>query len=148
MALPDLTSQDAVLRALAEFDTLGRDAFLAKYGFRRARGYFLVQDGRSYDSKAIAGAAHGYQHPELGPLNAAEFSGGNATVRARLEALGFTVVVTEPTTGPVHPLRLFDDYSRREVRDIFAPTANFTPGAGTWGLAGIVEHQPGEFICS
>ena len=101
MALPDLTSQDAVLRALAEFDTLGRDAFLAKYGFRRARGYFLVQDGRSYDSKAIAGAAHGYQHPELGPLNAAEFSGGNATVRARLEALGFTVVVTEPTTGPV-----------------------------------------------
>ena len=41
---------------------------------------------------------------------------------------------------------MFDDYSRREMRDNFAPTANFTPGAGTWGPAGIVQHQPGEFI--
>ena len=63
MALLDLTSHDAVLRAVAEFDALGRDAFLAKYGFRRARGYFLLRDGRSYDSKAIAGAAHGTSIP-------------------------------------------------------------------------------------
>lgn len=105
MPLADLTSADAVFRALTEFDRVGRDQFLAQYGFQKSRSYFLVRDGRVYDSKPIAGAAHGYQHPEHGPLRAADFSGGDATVRARLEALGFTVVVTEPSVGPVRPLR-------------------------------------------
>ena len=120
--------------------------FLLKYGFGKARSYFLVQNGRSYDSKAIAGAAHGYQHPDLGPLRPADFSGGDATVGRRLTALGFNVVVTEPRTGDARMLELFDDYSRREVHDIFAPLTDFTPGAGLWGLASIVEHQPDEFI--
>lgn len=146
MALNNLTDQNAVRRAVSEFDALGRDQFLAKYGFGRSRSYFLVEGNKYYDSKAIAGAAHGFQHPALGPLNAADFSGGDATVRARLEALGFTVVVTEPLAAPVRPLALFEDYSRREVHDIFAPGTDFTPGAGLWGLQGIVEHQPGEFI--
>src|SRR4051812_17713407 len=99
MALADLTSPAAVLKAVAEFDALGRDGFLAKYGFHPARSYFLVHKGQAYDSKAIAGAAHGFQHPQLGQLRAADFSGGNKTVRARLEALGFKVVVTEPRSG-------------------------------------------------
>jgi hypothetical protein len=30
--LEELTSRDAVLDAIAEFDQLGRDAFLEKYG--------------------------------------------------------------------------------------------------------------------
>jgi 5-methylcytosine-specific restriction protein A len=130
MALADLTYAYAVLRALEEFDRLGREEFLARYGFEKARRYFLVRNGQRYDSKAIAGVAHGYQHPERGPLRAADFSGGDATVRARLEALGFDVVVNEPPVGPVRPLRLFEDYSRREVHDIFAANIPFTPGAG------------------
>jgi hypothetical protein len=146
MSLADLTAPEAVHRALHEFDDLGRDRFLEKYGFSRSRSYFLVRDGKAYDSKAIAGAAHGYQHPQLGPLKAAEFSGGDATVRARLEALGFSVVVTEPRTGPVRPLVLWEDYGRRDVHDIFAPDSDFTPGGGLWGIQGIVEHQPGEFL--
>jgi hypothetical protein len=145
MALSDLTSPNAVLQALDEFDQLGREKFLSKYGFNRARSYFLVRDGRGYDSKAVAGAAHGYQHPRLGALRAADLSGGDATVRARLEDLGFKVVVSEPAARGVRPLRLFDDYSRREVHDIFAPGASFASGAGNWGLSGIVEHRPGEF---
>jgi hypothetical protein len=146
VALSDLTAPDAVFRALREFEELGREPFLAKYGFRKARSYFLVHEGRAYDSKAIAGAGHGYQHPERGPLQPTDFSGGDATVKARLEALGFTVVVTEPATGDTRSLALFEDYSRREVHDIFAPRASFSPGAGLWGLSGIVEHQPGDFV--
>src|SRR5262245_47888452 len=41
MALSDLT-QDSVLQALAEFDRLGRDVFLNRYEFGKARGYFLL----------------------------------------------------------------------------------------------------------
>jgi 5-methylcytosine-specific restriction enzyme A len=86
MGLADLTTS-AVSHAIEEFDRIGRDAFLKKYGFGKARDYVLQQDGRSYDSKAIAGAAHAYL-PERTALSAREFSGGDATVRRTLEALG------------------------------------------------------------
>jgi hypothetical protein len=39
VALADLTSRDAVLAAMEEFDKLGRDQFLERYHFRRARDY-------------------------------------------------------------------------------------------------------------
>ena len=89
-------------QAIAEYDRLGKQAFLARYGFGPAHRYFLVQDGREYDSKAIAGAAYGYQYPERGPLTPQEFSGGERTVQARLEALGFTLRVLPRTWSPKH----------------------------------------------
>ena len=49
MGLGELTDCDAVRQALAEFDRLGREAFLEKYGFGPARGYFVVHEGRRYD---------------------------------------------------------------------------------------------------
>jgi hypothetical protein len=36
-------------------------------------------------------------------------------------------------------LILYHDYSRQEVQEIFDQEAKFTPGAGTWGLHGIVR---------
>ena len=84
---------------MQEFDALGRDAFLAKYGFGRSRRFFLRDGERTYDSKAIVGAAFGYQHPERGPLTSDAFAGGEATVKPRLEGLGFVVVEDgEPAT--------------------------------------------------
>jgi len=41
MSLADLTPE-SVHRAIAEFDQLGRDAFLSTYGFGKARGYLLI----------------------------------------------------------------------------------------------------------
>ena len=90
MGLADLT-REAVLTAIAEFDELGRTAFLENYGFGPAREYFVELNGRHYDSKAIAGAAHRYANAAAGPLAASEFSGGELTVKRRLEALGFRV---------------------------------------------------------
>jgi hypothetical protein len=90
LGLADITADD-VLAAVAEFDRIGRDAFLARYEFKPAREYFLVVGGRHYDSKAICGAAHGYSRSDSRPLKAQEFSGGYATVQRRLEDLGFRV---------------------------------------------------------
>lgn len=42
MALGDLSSRAAVAQAIQEFDSLGRERFLTKYRFRRARNYFLI----------------------------------------------------------------------------------------------------------
>src|SRR3954447_9192735 len=93
MPLFDLTSRAAVEAALDEFDSRGREGFLSKYGFGKARRYFIRRDGKYYDSKAIAGATVvGYQDAAQGPLRSDEFSGGEHGAKAKLEELGFEVV--------------------------------------------------------
>jgi hypothetical protein len=84
MALSELTSHEAVLAAIKEFDELGD-------GFGPARQVFLEHGTRHYDSKAIAGVAYGNQFPDRGPLKSNEFSGGEETVGHLLERLGFKV---------------------------------------------------------
>jgi 5-methylcytosine-specific restriction enzyme A len=96
MALKDVTDREAVLKAITEFDAIGRDAFLAKYHFGPAKGYFIEHEGKSYDSKAITGAAHGYQHGLA--MTGGDFSGGEATVAPLLKKLGFKV--TRPDALP------------------------------------------------
>lgn len=100
MALSDLTP-DAVRSAVEEYQTLGRAKFLKKYGFRQARSYFLVIDEERYDSKAIAGAAHGYLMGRE-PLESSAFSGGEATVVKTLQELGFVVElgIQQPRNTP------------------------------------------------
>jgi hypothetical protein len=84
-------SREAVLAAIAEYDKLGREAFLTKYGFGPAREYLLLHKGKEYDSKAIVGAAYGYQHPDERALAPNEFTGGvHSTVKV-LERLQFDV---------------------------------------------------------
>ena len=42
----------------------------------------------------------------------------------------------------------YNDYSRSEVHEIFAPDTDFTRQAGTWGLQGIVQipGRDGDFV--
>jgi hypothetical protein len=91
--LSKLTDPAAVRTALSEFDQIGRERFLDRYGFGPAKMYFLKIDHKYYDSKAIVGAAYRYQHPEEKSGHAAsDFSGGEATVARKLTQLGFIVV--------------------------------------------------------
>jgi Domain of unknown function (DUF3883) len=117
-------TRSAVEEALAEFRNIGRTAFLQKYGFGKAREYFVRDpvSGDLADSKAIAGAAYGYVFPSRGPLSAATFSGGEDTVAAALRALGFEVQAAG------------SDWSEDEVR--------FTV-ADYFQMLGLeAEHQP------
>lgn len=126
MALSDITEQ-AVIEAVGECDRLGRDAFLEEYKFRSARAYWLVYNGRRYDSKAIAGVAHKYTRPKLGVLR--KFSGGARTVKPTLEKLGFSIWVGsgetdeivlpgEVETASFDPLNLKD--ARKKVSHMIA----------------------------
>ncbi|CAN7562862.1 DUF3883 domain-containing protein [Variovorax sp. LjRoot178] len=104
--LARLQSPAAVQAALDEFVRLGRTAFLSRYGFGKSRD-FLARDGRTgqlCDSKAIIGAAFGYQFPDEGPLKPSDFSGGEATVVPKLQRLGFEVV------------RIGEDWTAEEVQ--------------------------------
>ena len=61
MALPS-TSREAVLQAIAEFDDLGREELLRKFGSKHAKWWMLVHSGKEYDSKAIYGVAAGIEN--------------------------------------------------------------------------------------
>ncbi|WP_207624599.1 hypothetical protein [Rhodococcus sp. D-46] len=98
MTLADVT-RESVLKAIGECDELGHEQFLAKHGFAPARLYKIQYEERKYDSKAIVGVAHGYATGKV--LDAAQFSGGQATVVRTLEALGFAFASTQKSnTAP------------------------------------------------
>ncbi|MFF7965767.1 HNH endonuclease [Streptomyces sp. NPDC007903] len=82
-------TRDAVLKAIAEYDELGRARFLAKYGFSEARSYLLLHEGREYDSKAVAGVAHRWDQGRA--LLPEEFSGGKEHAATWLKRAGFEV---------------------------------------------------------
>lgn len=119
-SLRHLSSRTAVLEAIKEYDDLGKDAFLDKYGFGEARNYVLVHEDREYDSKAIAGVACKYQFGV--PLLASEFSGGQETVQKKLQSLGFIVRGLKPPTWVRDELLLaLDLYLRHGVLDDLRP---------------------------
>jgi hypothetical protein len=97
MALQDISDPDAVLQALAEYDKLGQEAFLSKYGFGPALKYRIRHDGRLYDIKAVLAAAHGFEFPEKGPLVADKnFTSGLDTTVPKARELGFEVDDYDP----------------------------------------------------
>jgi hypothetical protein len=59
-------SRESVELAMGEFRRLGRTEFPKKYGFGKAREYFIhvTASDEWFDSKAIAGAAYGFQFPD------------------------------------------------------------------------------------
>src|SRR5688572_3477544 len=114
MALNDLT-RSAVTTALQEFDRLGREQFLQRYGFQPARTHHVYVAGRHYDSKAIAGAAHQFVGNGIPPLLPSEFSGGEATVARVLRRLGFEVVRITAPAVPLPSLKAGRVYSWDEL---------------------------------
>jgi putative restriction endonuclease len=104
---------------------------LQKYGFGEAKEYFLLRNGRRYDSKAIVGAAHGFDFPKQGPLRPSDFSGGERTVQRKLQELGFEIVVepkrTDWTPSPQEKfaserLRVGTVYTRKQLAEQFGIT--------------------------
>ncbi|MGV9668095.1 HNH endonuclease [Nocardia niigatensis] len=87
MQLSKLTRQH-VLLAIEKCDADGRQNFLDEGRFVSAREYFLLYEGRAYDSKAIVGAAWSLMTGD--PFVSEGFSGGRELKRI-LEKLGFNV---------------------------------------------------------
>ena len=54
MGLSDL-NENSLCRALLQFRELGRNAFLERYSFRKARTYFVEHDGLLYEFQSGCG---------------------------------------------------------------------------------------------
>lgn len=119
MTIRELTKPSAVQSALDEFDLLGREKFLSKYGYSEAVSYFVVRGSNRYDSKAIFGAAYRYEYGR--PLLPKEFSGGQQSVVNNLASLGFAVekqqAVLMPEWAPEELGLILLNYLERRGRD-------------------------------
>ena len=85
-----VTDPDAVRAAVAECESLGREAFLERYGFGKARRFFLKIGRRRYDSKAIVAVAFRHQYKGAPALENG-FGGGERKVGTVLARMGFEV---------------------------------------------------------
>ena len=107
-----LTSRQAILDAIAEYDEVGGQTFIDDHGFGQNNRHALVYRGKQYVPKSILGVAYGKQHG-ADALSHREFSGGPETNKA-FERLGFFVRhITPPaqTPTPVEQIEvILDDY--------------------------------------
>jgi hypothetical protein len=118
MPISELTSRQAVLAAIEEFDQVGQPAFLAKYGYSKALKFSLRHKGKLYDSKAIAGVAWGIQLHADGSRKPDSYSGGAHTSVPTLEKLNFKIV--EEVAPALPKLRPGAIYSWQTVARKFA----------------------------
>lgn len=89
VTLGDVT-RGGVLAAAAEFDRVGRDEFLKSAEAGPDPVYFVQNDGKFYDLRAIVGYAHDISTGV--PLRPGGLRGQDNTAAQRLEGLGFKVL--------------------------------------------------------
>ena len=85
MTIYELTDRNAVLQAITEFDSIGATSFYSKYRYGPPNNWFMTHENQDYPLKAIIGAAHSYQFPEIGALDSEAFGSGAAAPRAEAE---------------------------------------------------------------
>jgi len=131
-----------VQRALQEYDQLGDEKFLEKYGFGRGVDYLLVQEGREYDSKAVLGAALGYAVGE--PATPDQFDGGRLGAARVLRELGFEVTDTSSRDSEDVDLAESRAAWAAAARDVLVETAQRYQSVLTQKqLATAVQHRSG-----
>ena len=119
MALSDVTAE-SVERAILEYDRLGREGFLATFGFDVARHrHHLIREGRRYEVKAVVGVAHGYDRPDLGLLPPQDLTGNDGAITRLLESLGFYVErpIRNPTWAEEELILALELYLRSGLLD-------------------------------
>jgi hypothetical protein len=134
--IPANIERQHILQAIQRVNTEGVPAN------RESTRFDLVYGGKGYPPKYIISVANEFANNELLPHE--YFTGGNEA-NGFLRARGFEVA-RKTKTEPV--LTRYQDYSREDVHDIFAPDTPFTPQAGTWGMHGIVSipNRSGDFV--
>ncbi len=118
-----------VLLALEEFDRIGADEFLARYGFDPAGEFELLHNEASYDSLAVLGVAHLRATGELAPSE--DLSGGAEGAAEVLRGLGFSVdghAEQDPADATVDAADIGDEAARSAwaaaARDVLIETAH------------------------
>jgi hypothetical protein len=89
----EAVTRQHVLAAIREYDEVGQDDFLGRYGFAPSQEYVLRHADQSYDSKAILGAAVG--HATGTAATSADVSSTKSRATKVLRDLDFDVLSPE-----------------------------------------------------
>jgi len=90
-----------VLAAINEYDEVGQDEFLGRYGFAPSQEHVVRHANQSYDSKVLLGAALGYATGTA--ATAAEFTSSKTAAAKVLRDLDFDVLSPEKADTVVVP---------------------------------------------
>ena len=88
MTLKDIR-RESVIKAIEEFDDIGVEKMLSKYGGGPSTKWYIHYEGKRYDQKLICRAAHDLQKLGHLPSGLGTFKTGES--RRKLVALGFEV---------------------------------------------------------
>ena len=110
-----------VLLALEEFDRIGADEFLSRYGFDHNGELELQHNSSSYDSLAVLGVAHLRATGELAPPE--DFAGGPTSAAEVLRGLGFAVDGDAPEPDPADAIVDAADVGEEAARAAWADAA-------------------------
>ncbi len=96
MGLGEITSRDAVLDAIDEYEDLGADAFLERYGSGLSTSMTIEYVGRRFAALPALSVAHRVMHGTLLPPSELTHEGD---AQRQLETLGFRVSGASPAAG-------------------------------------------------
>ena len=100
LRISDALTKAAILATLEEYDRLGRDGFLRRYGYARARTRWIRHRNNRYDMKPIWRAA--FAHMDGGHALTPEderYETNSDSVQRDLQHLGFEII-SQPGGGP------------------------------------------------
>ncbi|WP_413507233.1 HNH endonuclease [Serratia proteamaculans] len=109
-----LSSKEAILKAIEEYKSLGRDAFLEKYEVKRIKKCELLYNNEKYDIKGIVAAAYieqfGIPFEKINSKSCAK-----SAIQA-LKNLGFEIL---ETPHPLEHLVKGEVYKRKAIHDLY-----------------------------
>lgn len=120
-------TRDAILDAVDEYEDLGRDDFLSKYGFTPQLDVVLEYVGQKYDGVAVVAAGHGFQTGT--PLDSGDLVNRENEVAERLAKLKFRVLCTPKAAKPPSRSRSAAGSTRRSTRNGRPTTPASAPAA-------------------
>lgn len=147
VGLQDVT-RDAILDAVDEYEDLGRDGFLSKYGFAAQVDVVLEYVGQKYDGVAVIAAGHGFATGT--PLGSGELVNRENEVAERLAKLQFRVLCTpKAAKAPSRPRSSGGSTRRTSTRSTTGSVRAAAPAVARGGQKMPVPDwtlQPGDVV--
>jgi 5-methylcytosine-specific restriction protein A len=135
-------TKSSIQSAIKEYDDLGQESFLSKYGYKKSKDYELVYNEKEYDSKAIVGVAFKYEYPTENPLTFNEFSGGLITVVKLLRKLDFDIHYITIVKASIEALKILKiPSSIEEIRKVIDDEELYIFGAEEKNIDSVIRNN-------
>lgn len=140
--ITSIKNRSSILSSIKEYDKVGKDNFLNKYGYKDSRKYYLSYNGKEYDSKAIVGVAFQYEYPTEPYLQSTEFSGGKNTVVKLLNSFDFIVTEKSIVNSVIDAFNILNkESSINELKELMIKRNLYDFGAQEDNISDVIRNQ-------